>query len=1422
MDLPENRSDVNLKVSGSIWVTVDNFVYAFSVKQKGHSVIIKSGRINWNFLAVFAICAAALVLTIGGLWFWNKHLRAQRGLRLGLAAYENKQWEEAGKYLGQYLAAILPEQSTEVLLKYAEAQLNVRPLKRENLEQAMRAYHQILRIEENKEARKTLIELYLQTDPLEAERNAQQYLEQTFDSQIACYAARAQMMQRQFQKAFDQLRGIVQQEPSCINAYLLLAQGAEESPQQFEKKPLEWLTQAIDANPDNPLAYLYRARYFLRKDQPESAASDIERTESLVPLTREQNLQLVSVYLLADQLQKACLLLQTLQTEDSNDAVLWNLWAQWALQNGSGEEMARIAEEGLSAIQPDPYDFISIAVELFIRARHWEQAQAGIRILTDRKERQEYVSYLEGLMAEGQKDWPKAIAAWRKILASSSDHVNVQIKLAQALEQTGDSTAAIQQLRTLLLQHPEQGMAYSLLAQWYAETRRWTEALDHVRRALQIYPKDRSLQNLLIEIKMQKARAANTPFDDEESSRMIQQLQSHDPDDPTLQFLQFQISLQEGQLDEAERQLNQIQEQKENELQIRLMRADLFLARQQSREAEQLLDETIQRYSESLEPIQKRVILFVQNKEYETCLEMLKRAGDRMTSFEKQKTLRLWKAEVCILAGRNETAVKELMTLAQEDSQDIAVRRRLLELTQKTESLERLQQWIQEIRALEGEQGRQWRFEQAQFLFERGDFSKEYPQIASLLKGILRDYPDDQSSRILLARSHEAAGNLQLAITEYRDALARDPDNLDLVVAAVAAMYRAEEYRQAEDIIERISRRGLRDPRLSRLEAQQLLKQGKLGSASEILSDMLTRSPEDQKVKLSLALIRLYQNRLEEAEQLIEELLENKPDSLPAIAAKVELALRRGDPHQAIQICDQAAAQFNNPNIYMLRAITRTKIGDSQKAEEDLWKMLELTGSSKESLLLTGDLFLRMGKPKLASKVMDQALLQAPDEFLVLKKAALVYAQDPLKRQIAAEVLKKSLVIQENDPDLRLLKARFLLNENTAESIEAAETMLERLVFEFPHLESAWVTMADWYYQEGQTGRAMDHVLRGLGFFPDSKALLLLKAQIEGMRSEYLAIPTLKNLHERFPQDQRITAILIEFYIRNGQVNEAFAFLQELGADADNAPVIFQQLLMMVLYEKGEIQQTKQLFEKLEMEGKDPSGTLSRWVHLLIRDKKWSDLGDLCKRKGMDSPDLLPLIAEVCLQIGMEEDPDGREIAQASLSYLITNHPNNPNLYLSLGRLYHYWQQYTPAEQTYRKILTLDVPVENSVRVIAMNNLAWILFHESQDLEEALQMANKGLTIQPDNADLLDTRGEIYLITGRYENAKKDLEHSLKIYPPNSSKRVGSGYRLAKTLIKLGKNNDAAELFRQVEQWNRRHSVLSAEQLNEVQTFIKN
>ena len=88
---------------------------------------------NWKLLIVLVMGIIILGATAFGLRQWQKSRRAQRGLVLGNKAYDEHNWEEAAQQLGRYLS--ISQDDVPVLLKYAEAQLNIRPLAENNVQQ---------------------------------------------------------------------------------------------------------------------------------------------------------------------------------------------------------------------------------------------------------------------------------------------------------------------------------------------------------------------------------------------------------------------------------------------------------------------------------------------------------------------------------------------------------------------------------------------------------------------------------------------------------------------------------------------------------------------------------------------------------------------------------------------------------------------------------------------------------------------------------------------------------------------------------------------------------------------------------------------------------------------------------------------------------------------------------------------------------------------------------------------------------------------------------------------------------------------------------------------------------------------------------------------------------------------------------------
>ena len=114
---------------------------------------------NWKLAFVLVISVVVVGATAFGLRKWQRSNRAVKSLELGIKAYDAQNWNDAAKHLGTYIA--VEAEDVPILLKYAQAQLNRRPGKFSNAQQAINAYRIVLRIDNSHlEAATKLTELY--------------------------------------------------------------------------------------------------------------------------------------------------------------------------------------------------------------------------------------------------------------------------------------------------------------------------------------------------------------------------------------------------------------------------------------------------------------------------------------------------------------------------------------------------------------------------------------------------------------------------------------------------------------------------------------------------------------------------------------------------------------------------------------------------------------------------------------------------------------------------------------------------------------------------------------------------------------------------------------------------------------------------------------------------------------------------------------------------------------------------------------------------------------------------------------------------------------------------------------------------------------------------------------------------------------
>jgi len=1377
---------------------------------------------NWKLAIVLLIAFVVLGATAVGLRQWQRSRRAEHGLEAGLDAYKQQKWEEAAMNLGRYLA--VKRDDVAALLKYAEAQLNIRPAKPDNVQQAIAAYRAVLRIDKsNSEAAMRLTEIYLGIgSPGEAELIAKRQLETNKDPELRRMFALALAGQRKFAEASAELKSIISEQPDQILAYETLGRLTEQRPEDFPDPPAHWFNQAVENNPSSALAYIIRASFYLRSKNQAEAVADLEQAEKLNLSDPDVRLRLTIEFINADVLDKAEGHLGIVQVAKPTDQMLWQTWAQLALKSQSQTKMAEVAEAGLRELSSQPWDFIPMAAELFIRAGQPDRATECISKLRQKDLLPATVAFLEGLVADQKGQTYEAVKSWRRAIGLGNKSLQVRLALASAFSLLGDPQSALRELRSLVSERPT-FEAHMALARLLARTGNWAEMAEQARRAMQLSPEN--LEAVLHYLRAQINLLVAQPT--AENARAYQDIESRlatlekATDGATdVKLLQFQLSMQQNDFTRAETLLAQLKQDHPSQSTIALAEAELFAVQDKTNEAISTLKQAIKESPKAVELVSYLGMLLLRQGNREECEIVIKDALARVEQTSAQRELGLLLAQIYSQQGEQDKAYEFLRTLTKKLPNDIPLKRRFLMCKQVVSNPEKAQQIVNDIKALEGEDGWQWRYEQARVWFAGDDFKRRYPQITSLLQENLLANPNDQASRMLLAAAYEQAGESQLAISIYREALARSPNDLRIIIPAVAALYRAREYDQADEILNRASQEKLYHPDLQRLQLQSHVRRGQLSTASDILQDILRNDPNDHAACFSLALLKMRQNQFAEAEQLLAKLKAQNPNSLPVIYAQIQLSILQDKPQDALGICNEMVDGLNNASAHILRARTYTALGQTNPAAEDLERATAIEPNNIEVWIARSEFYRSMDRPDLAIADIEQALSLAPDNVQVQKRAiSLLLASGQRERlDKGRAILRKALESNPEDIELRLSKARLLLAEGTAPAIQNAEQVLQDITEEHPAVAQAWVLLGEIFLRRAEPAKAIDAAMRGLVHQRNDKFLLLLKARAEAARSPSLAIPTFKSLRELDPNDVDIAVQLAMTYIAADESEKAVNLLEEqLISCKDNVQERrVNTALAVALYKNGNKTDAQKKFDSLLQFKPDDSAPLLAQAQLLLEDELWSQLNQSVTHWCENNPDDVNTPITIAGRLAATENNQAKEVAESLLRGVLGRHPDNLAAMSRLAMLLQIAGRNTESAKLYEKILELSPD-----NVIAMNNLAWIMCEERNNYQEALELAQRGLKIAPQYIDLIDTRGMVYYRLGEFDKAIQDFSECIRLYPSGVPAAVASRFHLGRAFAKLGQTNKAIEYLNQALDLHRRIGGLSTADLTEAQRLLE-
>ncbi len=1384
-------------------------------------------RFNWIAAIVFVIGLAVLVVTALGLHKWQRNRMAYTGREIGLKAYQNGDWEQATSNLGRYLA--IERGDIEILLKYAQAQLNIRPLKRSNIQQAIATYRTVLRNDKNNlTAAKKLVGLYLQMDiDTEAQMIAQRYLQTNKDADIQRMLAISLAKQRKIYEAVAQLQQIIKEHPEQISAYETLGQIIARYPEGFSTTGQYWFNEAVRKNPSSAQAFIMRANFYLQNQNVRGAVADLQKAEQLDLSDTQVRLDLAQAFINATMPDKARTHLTAIQAQEAGNQELWKTWAILALKGASKEEMLKVAQTGLKELASQPWDFMPIAAELFIHCGELGFARGCLEKLSQKEITPSAAAYLRGLLAEAEKQYHEAIRYWHQAKQLGDKSKKIHLALARGLFCAGDIQSAIVQLRALVSEQPYLFEGHFELAKLLSHTGNWAEAAEQARIALQLAPNSLNAVLLGVHATMRLTEHYQGTPDAAvwyELEKKLNKLEKLTTGAPMVRLLQLQFAIQRDYFAKAEQLLKELKTDAPDSIEIAIAEVKLLAARSRIDEAIAKLYVLIEQHPNSALPVRYLGAFLDEHGRKEDCQKVLKDALGRIAEPISKREL------VLLLAGfyerwqQRDKSYQLLTAASQQLPHDIPVKRRLLKCEQVTKDLNRVQQLVEDIKAVEGEDGWQWRYEQANIWYACENFKTQYPHIITLLKENLSTNPANQTSRVLLAAVYHKAGELELAVKTYYDALNYSPDDIRVIVPAVAVMYEAEEYEQADGILRRAAKLQLAHPELSKLELRSHLRQGRFSSAEEILEDLMAKDPNNQSILLSLSLLKMRQEKYDQALELLVRLKSQQPMSLAVTAALIELNVRQGKKEQALALCDEVAEQLGNASAYILRGKTRLMLGQDALAREDFEMATAIEPNNVGAWVSKSNFYHFKGRFGEAVKDIQKALELDAENLWIQKRviALLLVSKSQENVRAGKELLAKVLAANTRDIELRLYKARLLLANGDAISVEQARGILQITTEERPKVAAGWALLAqsylnqrqykiitnwakaysfqtqagktmNWaqiYPKQSQPGKAMDVVLRGLSYSPNDKTLLLLKARAEAARRPELAIPTLKVLHEREPQDLDVALELADMYVAAQEFEKGISFLHDLlGSCRENECVRINTMLAVALYRNGNKDESQRTFEALYQVVPYDANVFLAEIEVLREDQKRTELMNKVTDWFEKHPDDSVTFITLANRLATSRDKETRKMVEDILRMVLGKESNAVEAMSSLAILLQSSGRSGEAAKLYERILESEPNA-----VVALNNLAWIMCEEQGKYAQALKLTHRGLEKAPDYVDLIDTRGVIHHRLNQYQNAIVDFTRCIEQYPVNSSSLVISYFHLARAQASLGQNGAIGNL----------------------------
>lgn len=1440
----------------------------------------RPGRINFVVLAILVLLSGIFLVGAAGGYLIRTRTKARVALEQAYTDLDAGQWQQASRHFRQYLSKYPDD--PEILARYAEVCLRIRPSTPAQVGNALGAYRRLFRLQLGEErTSRELIRLYRKVrDFNEMAYVCRQRLKVApHDTEVKLLLAKALMAERHNEQAATLLQELLDETPGEPEVYILLSNIALEADSSDHLAMAKhWLDQGIVNNPDSPMLLARRARLLqVHLQDLDAAGEDLEAVWALAPTDPWVRMITFELWMMRGELDRAQADLDAVEgmgdtvfeaeSEEATDLKLAYFEGRAALVLRRGDRAAGVALADLALAELNDYqwaNFLPLAVDLYLADDAVEKARSAVAEYRDRLEAmqgvalsaQDHLAALEALVASADGDWYRVINLLEGVVARRPNNDTPWKLLAQAYEETGQSRRALYLWELYIERWPSDPIVSTLLVNAYINQQRWTDALMQARKAAPLMPAD--LEKTLFELRLAeiKARALSVaetgqaPEALDDALARLQGLRELHPDEIGIPLIRSFIDMYRGDTPGALQRLQELCRAKPDSV---LAKLQLIAAYSRLGEGEEALDVAFRAAAENPEYAPSHTVL----------AQLLHRAGRTAEAIEvlergrEQVEGRAYRAVVTNLArlrlvrGDRAEGIALLEELAAAFPEDVRVRQRLLDLPEVQADETQVNRYIAEIKAIEGKAGLDWRLEQARaWLRSDTPFSHD-EAIVELLQTCMEADPGWDEPVLALGSLYERMGEDELAEQVYRQFFRVHPESLPVANRLLELLQEQERYLQAWAVLRQLPRPLMRG---SPYRARLALENQQYDEAIDALQMRVDADSRDATSRALLAHV-LYQHRgeVQPALALLEQALELDPELPLAVSTRTSILLAEGRDDEVEALLDAYVKRRGDFYAYLMRAEVRERAGKLDQAEHDYQQLTQSADHAERGYELLGTFYLRQDRRDEALRAWETGLSVNPSNLSLQRRimAVLLVADDPSQQQRGRELLEELMTLLPDDGDLLYRKAKLLTAEHRRAANDEAVDLLQRAVSLDPTHTHAWLLLVDLVVRRGDHDRARDLLSEAIGRNRYSADLVLAQTRLEMAADRPLLARSFgERVLELDPDNVPVRTLLVQLEIDAGEYEQAAKHAQEALAIAPDDEDV-QLAWIRVLNVTG---RRAEALDRLRAYMQTGSGAQSLQTMLAIAelsrfDQQFEAADQALKMAEKHAPDdprvLFGRMKWLAAQ-GRYEDlldrldpwrgdrPD--DVASLFSAASILAYADDARYVHRSKELFEELVRAQPDNiEAYLGLAQvaqqLDdfVTAEHAYRQVlaiapyqreALNNLAYMLAVEFRSYDEALSLANKGVRRYPEYPYLLDTRGRIHMLLEDNEQARRDLEECLRYAQREPALVARASMNLARAYIALHEPRRAAVHLRHALRVDDEHHVWDDTQRAEAQKLL--